>query len=162
LGAGSDTLEFDGNKAHTATLGAGNDTVEINVGATNNLNANGVATNAAVTGNLVSVTDLKLTANTGDILRLDAAATGRTDLTSTQLDQVNGAATLLAATTAVGAITSPAAADTWAFFKFGGDTYAYYDVGNDGLTAPDALIKLTGVDYATLSFTGATQNVYLV
>ena len=162
LGAGSDTFEFDANKAHTVTLGNGNDTVEINVGATNNLNDNGIATNAVVVDNVVTVTDLKVSGNTGDLIRLDATATGRTELTSTQLDNVAASATLLAAATAVGAFTAPSAVDTWAFFKFGTDTYAYYDVGNDGFTAPDALIKLTGVDFATLSFTGATQNVFLV
>ena len=43
-----------------------------------------------------------------------------------------------------------------AFFKFGADTYAYYDnTATTAIGVNDALIKLTGVDLTTLSFTGA-------
>ena len=163
LGAGSDRIEVDTNKAHTINVGTGNDTVELNIadGAANNLTADAISTAAKLAAAVVTVNGLTFSGATGDLIRFDngVAADSRTVLTQTQIDQAAAAGDILQAVEFINDLT---ATGDLAFFKFGTDTYAYYDnTAGTAIGANDALVKLTGVDFATLSFTGATQNVTL-
>ena len=166
LGAGSDTIELDALKAHTVNVGTGNDTVEVNVAVGgNNLSADAISTAAKLSAAVLTANGLGFSSNTADSFRLDVAsgtpANTRVNLSQTQIDNANAAGDLKAAVTVVAAATTTGA-ESVAVFKFGGDSYVYYDGAGNGLDANDALIKLTGVDFATLSFTGATQNFFLV
>jgi hypothetical protein len=153
LGKGADVFEIDANKAHQITLGAGADTVEINQLPAGHLDVTDAAKLAA---SAVVIKDFSKA--DADILRLDGTVAVRTALDATQLGQIAASADIKAAATAAGAITGALAADSWAIFNFGTDSYAYYDFNNDGLTATDTLVKVTGFAVADLTAT----NLFIV
>lgn len=146
-GAGNDTVVVNATVAvgvqitneGVITLGAGKDTLSVVNGGVTNISAAAVDATTLVE-NLITVTDFK---TAEDVLNLN----GGFALNTTQLGNINGAATLLAAVTAAGAITNgkAATADT-VVFSWGGDAYVYSDNNQNGLDTGDGLIKLTGVD----------------
>lgn len=147
-GAGNDTINVASTVAAdvvigdkgSITLGEGKDTVA--VGAVGNISTSAAVTATTLVENLITITDFN---TSEDVLNLGGNGIA---LTGAQLSTINGSASLLAAVTAVEAITG-AAGDTIAAFSWGGDAYVFIDDGAGGLDGGDGLIKLTGVD-ATL------------
>lgn len=167
LGSGSDTIELDATKAHTINVGTGNDTVDLNFNnaGANNLGTDAQATSATILAAALTVNGLGFTNATGDTLRLDGVVQ-RVNLTQTELDAASSLAAsgnFKGALQSVAAVTDAAAGTNgYAAFQVGSDTYVYFDQGQDGLSANDGLVKLTGVTLDTLKFAvDANQNVFI-
>nr|WP_019365338.1 hypothetical protein [Pseudomonas luteola] len=147
-GAGNDTVTLSATNGTTAeavhtvavTLGAGNDTLDVDVLANvQNLGTTTAAQNAALTASAVTVTDFNGSADVLDVSALGAYSA----LNNTAVGAVSSAATLAEAITAAAAGSTGVTS-----FVYGDNTYVYADAGNDGLNAGDGLIELVG-------FTGA-------
>ncbi len=140
-GAGNDTVVLTGTKAHAITLGAGTDTLQVNLaaGALNNSTAGTLATGAVTVADFVSGTD-------------KVSLTGATILTLTGTEQTVVSATsdlkaaLASAFGAAGAAGITLAAQAVSF-SFGADSYVFFNNGGtaNAIDATDTLIKLTGV-----------------
>ncbi len=151
-GAGNDTFTFNVQHSGNAgvvnlTGGAGADTFALNSngGAVGNLFT--VGSTANLTANLVTITDFNAAE---DILNISAVgAAGNRAVQNTVNAAVSGITDLQAAVTAVAAVT---AANGFAVFQLGADTYIYDDTtGAGGYNAGDTLIKLTGVTATALT-----------
>lgn len=143
-GAGADTITLGGAAAAdnlvTATLGAGKDTIVIGTTLAN-LGA-GVDTDANLTARITTIADFN---KAEDVINLAGPGVA---LTTAQLDAIKGQATLVAATTAAAAIAGNTGQ---VVFSWGNDAYVYTEIGSNGLSTADSLVKIVGLNAADLT-----------
>jgi hypothetical protein len=133
LGQGADVLMINGDKAHSITLGAGADTLNV-VASCGNVD---VTDAAALAGSALVVTDFSK--SDLDILKFYGV---RTTLDSTQSGQISGSADLLAAASLAATFADDG---EWVVFNYGSDAYILNDAAGDaGLDATDTLVKIAG------------------
>ncbi len=124
------TVTLNGNIAETVILGGARDTV---------VTASKVAAMDTITGFQLSAsaTDpLVVDATRSDVLKIGSAFTG-VKMTTT-------ASSLSAAVLEAANLSVAGVAKNDVVFNFGGDTYVFQDVGNNGLDDNDVLVKLSG------------------
>lgn len=140
-GAGNDTVVLTGTKAHAVTLGAGTDTLQVNLaaGALNNATAGTLAAGAVTVADFVSGTD-KVSLSGATILTL--TGTEQTVVSATS-DLKAALASAFGAAGAGGIVNAAEAVS----FTFGADSYVFFNNGGtaNAIDATDTLIKLTGV-----------------
>jgi hypothetical protein len=154
------TVTLNGNVAETVLLGGAKDTV-----VTGTITVGGATITGSSIGNVDTITGFQVVADAANPLVADATRSDVLDLGTsggtrfTAVDVVVGGSTITAnaakmtvtGSTLEAALLQAAglknAADANVnnvVFHFGGDTYVYQDVGNDGLTDNDALVRMTG------------------
>ena len=148
LGAGNDTLVTGATASTTnatanITLGAGKDTIQV----VNTLN--NVVDVTSFADSMLIIEDFKKGEDTLDFKT--AGSSPFVKLSSAQLDIAKGKATLKEALDYVDTLLAHGTKDA-AVFSYGNDAYVFVDLGAaDGIANGDGLIKLVGVDAATLS-----------
>jgi len=155
LGGGADTavVKGGGQSDFSLTLngGAGSDLYFLGQGvALNNVKAFDTAANLAKS--LVVIADFN---KAEDSITFDnGTANTRGTLTVGELGQISGQADLLAAVNK--AVSFKEAGEDTLIFSFGGDAYIYTDNGAGGLSAGDALVKISGIAAADLTASNFT------
>jgi len=153
-GAGADaiTVNGGGNAAFSITLtgGAGSDLFYFGTAAAlNNVNA---ITAADIGKSLVTISDFNKAEDS--ITYNNQTANARAVLTVGELGQISGQADLVAAITK--AVEFREGTEDTFIFTFGTDAYIYTDIGANGLTAGDGLVKITGITAADLTASNFT------
>jgi hypothetical protein len=143
LGAGADTLNIAANAFHKITTGAGADT--INLDTSTNSKALVITDSTTLAASVIEITDFTSGSDVLNVAGGGTVATAEKALTGTQLSNIAGSATLLAATQAAAALGTTTG--DIVSFQYSGSSYVYVNEGaaHAGLATSDVLIKLTGV-----------------
>ncbi|KAA5606078.1 hypothetical protein F1188_08710 [Roseospira marina] len=140
LGAGNDTFVIangDNTKAVSLTLGAGDDTVDVNALANADIDA--------LADTMISIKDFNAAEDVLDLAGL-AAGDGYIQLTNTQLSNIAGEATLEDAAAAAVALTATGANDGFTAFDYGGNMYVVKNDGTAAFADTDGILEVVGVN----------------
>lgn len=142
-GAGNDTIILAvGNTSSTLTGGAGNDTFDVTAAVC------GSGTSAETAPKFTTITDFAA----GDTLKIAASSAGSNAY-------IDGTTLVAAAVSVADALDlalkgSTVVTDAVVWFSYAGNTYIAREIGTNGLTADDIVVKLTGIH--TLSAAAVT------